>query len=64
MKFGMDYLPSYENLFPVKKINNFMGTGKTVTLPNVAYVWYLLALLDGWAPHSRALVGSLINPLI
>lgn len=64
LTFGFDYVPKYENLFPVKKFTNWMGTGKNVKLPNIAYAWFLLALLDGWAPHSKALVGSLIYPFL
>lgn len=64
LTFGFDYLPKFENLLPVKKFKNWMGTGKNMVLPNIAYVWFILALLDGWAPHSSAMVGSLINPVL
>ena len=38
--------------------------GKKIPMPNIGYLWFLLGLMDAWAPHSQALVGSLLNPAI
>lgn len=65
---GPDYIPKFENLLPVKKFTNISIAGQTIIpemwLPNIGYIWFVLGLLDAWAPHSQALVGSVINPAI
>lgn len=61
MKIGPDYIPKFENLFPIKM---FTIAGKKVPLPNIGYIWFLLGLMDSWGPHSQALVGSILNPAI
>lgn len=59
LRFGPDYIPAFENLLPVKA---YTVNGDNVYLPNVAYIWFVLGLLDSWAPHSMALVGNIFNP--
>jgi hypothetical protein len=49
MKIGPDYIPKFENLFPIKM---FTIAGKKVPLPNIGYIWFLLGLMDSWGPHS------------
>lgn len=61
LKAGPDYIPNFENLLPIK-IMTFAG--KKIPMPNIGYLWFLLGLMDAWAPHSQALVGSLLNPAI
>lgn len=61
MTYGLDYIPKFENLLPVKQ---FTFGETNVWLPNLGYVWFVLALMDGWGPHSQALTGSLLNPAI
>lgn len=56
---GPDYIPKFEDLLPIKV---FTIDGQKVPLPNVNYLWFLLGLFDAWAPHSTAMVGSLIHP--
>lgn len=58
---GPDYIPKFENLLPVK---TFTINGKQIPAPNLGYVWFLLGLMDAWAPHSQALVGSILNPAV
>lgn len=67
LRGGPDYLPSFENLLPIKKYTNMTINGETkpeVYLPNIGYIWFLLGLLDSWAPRSQGLVGSLLNPAL
>lgn len=59
LKCGPDYIPNFENLLPIK---SYKFAGQDVPLPNIGYLWFLLGLLDAWAPHSKALVGSFIHP--
>lgn len=59
MSAGPDYMPKFENMLPVKNQNIF---GVDVPLPNIAYLWFLMGLADGWAMHSQALVGSFLHP--
>lgn len=61
LKGGPDYIPNFENLLPIKTMK---FSGKEVPMPNIGYLWFLLGLMDAWAPHSQALVGSLLNPAI
>ena len=64
---GPDYLPKFENLLPVKKYTNVSianGTIPELWLSNIGYIWFLLGLIDAWAPHSMSLVGSMLNPAI
>lgn len=63
---GPDYLPKFENLLPVKEFTFGKGSPNEqhIWLPNLGYVWFLLGLMDAWAPHSKALVGSILNPLL
>lgn len=61
LKLGPDYIPNFENLLPIKSMT---FSGKEVPMPNIGYLWFLLGLMDAWAPHSQALVGSLLNPAI
>lgn len=61
MKIGPDYIPKFENLFPIKI---YTIAGKKIPLPNIGYIWFLLGLMDSWGPHSQALVGSILNPAI
>lgn len=61
MKLGPDYIPNFENLLPIKTMT---FSGKEVPMPNIGYLWFLLGLMDAWAPHSQALVGSMLNPAI
>lgn len=61
LRCGPDYIPKFENLLPVKM---YTFQGKQIPLPNLGYVWFLMGLLDAWAPHSKALVGSMLNPLV
>ena len=66
-KGGPDYMPSFENMFPIKKYTNMTIAGVTIPevwLPNIGYLWFLMGLLDAWAPRSQGLVGSLLNPAI
>ena len=58
-----DYIPNFENLLPIKSMTfTIDGEKKDIPLPNIGYLWFLLGLMDAWAPHSQALVGSLIHP--
>lgn len=54
-----DYIPNFENLLPIKTMK---FSGKDIPMPNIGYLWFLMGLNDAWAPHSQALVGSLIHP--
>lgn len=65
LKCGPDYIPNFENLLPVKMMTfTINGEKKDIPMPNIGYLWFLLGLMDAWAPHSQALVGSLLNPAI
>lgn len=67
LKGGPDYIPKFENLLPIKKttfIVPIVGTELELYLPNIGYLWFLMGLLDAWAPHSQALVGSIFNPAV
>lgn len=56
---GPDYLPKFENMLPIKEQTIL---GKKIPMPNIGYIWFLMGLADGWAPHSQALIGSIIHP--
>lgn len=58
---GPDYLPKFENLLPIKK---FTIKNIDIWFPNIGYLWFLLGLADSWAPHSKSLVGSFMNPAV
>jgi len=58
---GPDYIPKFENLLPIKI---FTFQGANIPLPNLGYVWFLAGLFDSWAQHSKAMVGSILNPTI
>lgn len=60
LKGGPDYIPNFENLLPIK--SQKLPVVGEVPMPNIGYLWFLLGLMDAWAPHSQALVGSLIHP--
>ena len=60
LKGGPDYIPNFENLLPIK--SQKLPIIGEVPMPNIGYLWFLLGLMDAWAPHSQALVGSLIHP--
>lgn len=62
LKGGPDYIPNFENLLPIK--SQKLPIVGEVPLPNIGYLWFLMGLMDAWAPHSQALVGSLLNPAI
>lgn len=66
LRGGPDYIPKFENLLPIKMFtfNKGKPTEKKIPLPNLGYVWFLLGLMDAWAPHSKAMVGSILNPLV
>ena len=66
LRCGPDYLPKFENLLPIKMYTFGKGSDNEVQipLPNMGYVWFLLGLLDAWAPHSQSMVGSILNPAI
>lgn len=55
LSIGPDYIPAFENLFPVKTRFPYV---------NICYAWFLLGLMDAWAPHSKVMVGSILNPLV
>ena len=55
LSIGPDYIPAFENLFPVKTRFPYV---------NICYLWFLLGLMDAWAPHSKVMVGSILNPLV
>jgi len=62
---GPDYLPKFENLLPMmEKTYTVLGQKFSVQIPNIGYVWFLLGLMDAWAPHSMSLVGSYQNPAL
>ena len=58
---GPDYIPKFENLLPIKI---FTFQGANIPLPNLGYVWFLAGLFDSWAQHSKAMVGSILNPAV
>ena len=66
LRCGPDYLPKFENLLPTKTYTFGKGTNneQQITLPNIGYIWFLLGLIDAWAPHSQSMVGSVLNPTI
>lgn len=67
LRGGPDYIPAFENLFPIKRYTNMAVNGETkpeIYLPNIGYIWFLLGLMDAWAPQSQSLVGSLLNPAL
>lgn len=66
LRCGPDYIPKFENLLPVKvfTFNKGKPNEQKIHLPNLGYVWFLLGLMDSWAPHSKAMVGSILNPLV
>ena len=61
LRGGPDYLPKFENLLPIK---THTFNGQPIPLPNIGYIWFLLGLLDAWAPHSQSMVGSMLNPAV
>lgn len=62
LKGGPDYIPNFENLLPIK--TQKLPVVGEIPMPNIGYLWFLMGLNDAWAPHSQALVGSLLNPAI
>lgn len=66
LRAGPDYLPKFENLLPIKMYTFKKGSPDEIQipLPNLGYVWFLLGLMDAWAPHSKAMVGSILNPML
>ena len=66
LRAGPDYLPKFENLLPIKTYTFNKGTEneQQIPLPNIGYLWFLLGLMDAWAPHSQSMVGSILNPAL